>query len=182
MTRGDMMKQSTPDMPIPLRRSARIVLLNHHNHLLLMNVVLPDRSLWCTIGGGIKQGETPEIAAARETFEETGLADDDITWQGVIWQGEHLLDRNGTLMLHQEIFILAYTQRLNIVPQNFTEQEKTVVKDFKWWTLQELWKTTEFIVPPSLIRHIEPIMNGQVPKEAYTIDLGDDISNPAAIH
>ncbi len=57
----------------PIRRNVRLVLLSECDELLLMKIALPDRSFWCTIGGGIEAQETPEQAVYREASEEIGL-------------------------------------------------------------------------------------------------------------
>lgn len=158
----------------PIRRNVRLVLLNERAELLMMKIELPDRSFWCTIGGGIEPNETYEQAAHREVKEEIGFDNADLDIGPVIWQGEHLLERNGVLMRHQEQFVLASTQREQLSAEHMTDEEKTVVKAFRWWSLSDLKTTSEFIVPPSLVRHLELILEDQIPAEAITIALGDD--------
>ncbi len=41
--------------------------------LLVQRSVDPQKGLWCLPGGFIELGESPEIAALRELYEETGL-------------------------------------------------------------------------------------------------------------
>ena len=163
----------------PVRCNVRLVLLNERDELLLMKIALPDRNFWCTIGGGIEPNETLAQAALREVKEECGFDEITLNLGPTIWQGEHLLERNGVLMLHREQFILARTCSQQLCAAGMTDEEKTVVKAFRWWSLSALKSTSEYIVPPSLVRHLEPVLAGQIPSQILTIALGDD---PDGIH
>ncbi|AKJ30891.1 NUDIX hydrolase [Caldimonas brevitalea] len=163
-----------PHPSTPVRRSMRLVLLNGRDELLLMKVALPDRTFWCTIGGGMDAGETPQQAARRELREETGLTDRDVVWGPPVWYGEHRLQRDGVLTLHQETFLLVRTVCTDVSTDRMTEQERQVVKSFKWWSLAALKKTREFVVPPSLVRHLEPLLAGAIPSHTLQIDLGNE--------
>jgi hypothetical protein len=83
--------------------------------------------------------------------------------------------------LHQEQFILARTRRQHFGSGNMTEEEKTVVKAFRWWPLSELKSSSEFIVPPSLVRHLEPVLANQIPSQILTIALGDNPDEAQAV-
>ena len=49
-------------------------LIEHAGRLLLVHHVRPGQyDFWVSPGGGVKEGESLEEAAAREVFEETGL-------------------------------------------------------------------------------------------------------------
>jgi len=165
----------------PIRRNVRLVLLNECDELLLMKIELPDRSFWCTIGGGIEPNETPEQAARREAREEIGFNEAALNLGPTIWEGEHLLERNGVLMLHREQFILARTRSQQLCTADMTEEEKTVVKAFRWWSLSELKSSSEFIVPPSLARHLEPVLANQIPLQVLAIALGDNPDETQAV-
>ena len=74
-------------MECPIRKSARVVLLNQHNEILLMCIEGFDVSsvegikhprFWCTIGGGLEESESIQQAVIREIYEETGIACEDI--------------------------------------------------------------------------------------------------------
>ena len=106
-----------------------------------MKIQLPERTFWCTIGGGINPGETLADAAKRELFEETGLSGDDITWGRSIWYGEHILKRHGISLHHKETFVLAHTQQTELSATGFTDEEKSVVKELRWWTFGALEQT-----------------------------------------
>lgn len=170
---------SRADRGHPVRRSVRLILLNEISELLLMRIALPDRVLWCTIGGGIEPGETPELAARREAREEIGFTEKDIAWGPSIWYGEHILLLHNIPTIHKETFILARTNRKDLCTDCMTAEEKRVVKEFKWWSLDELKRTEEFIVPPSMVRHLGSIIARELPKETLVIDLGDGNRKPA---
>lgn len=66
-----------------VRFAARVILLND-NKVFLMQIaptlaINPKNPLkdpyWITPGGGLEIGESPEQAAKRELFEETGICD-----------------------------------------------------------------------------------------------------------
>lgn len=156
---------------IAIRRNARVVLINERNELLLMHVQLPSHSFWCTIGGGIKDQETTIMAAKRETYEEIGFEDSDIRWGKAIWYGEHIMNRKNIPTLHKETFIVGWTKRNDINCNGMTKEEQDVVQGFKWWSLQELQTTDEFIAPPSLATHFGEILRGKIPQTLMTIDL-----------
>jgi 8-oxo-dGTP pyrophosphatase MutT (NUDIX family) len=162
---------TSSNIPLKVRRNARVVLLNARQELLLMKIVLPDRSFWCTIGGGIEESESPELAARRELTEETGLDPDEVLWKGPIWHGEHVVPRDGIPMLNKEVFILGHTAREDVWPQALTEEEVPVVKELRWWSHADMCSTPEWIVPPGLPAHIRPILEGWVPEQPLLIDL-----------
>jgi len=157
---------------MPVRNVSRVLLV-HEDKVLLMKVELPDRSFWCTIGGGMEDNETVEEAVKREAYEEIGLTDQDVTWDRSVWYGEHILKRHGIDTLHKETFVLGYANSAKIDPASLTEEEKAVVKEFKWWPIHELETTAEFVVPPSMITHIKQIINCQIPHSPIHIDLSD---------
>ena len=68
---------------LPVRRAARVVLLDPDDRVLLMRYDdgPPNGSHWSTPGGGLSAGEDYQAAAARELAEETG-------WSDVVLLGE----------------------------------------------------------------------------------------------
>lgn len=156
---------------VPIRNNARIVLLNTANEVLLMKIQLPEYSFWCTIGGEIEPNESPLEAIRREVLEETGFREDDISWGGAIWYGEHVLERKGVPTLHKETFFVGRTSRLDVSADNLSDEEQDLVKGFKWWSLAELSNTSEFIVPPKLGNYLKSLIKDGAPEETLTIDL-----------
>jgi ADP-ribose pyrophosphatase YjhB (NUDIX family) len=55
-----------------VKNAALALVLNSQNEVLL--VKRKDVPIWVLPGGGIEDGETPELASLRETAEETGIS------------------------------------------------------------------------------------------------------------
>ncbi|MCF7510340.1 NUDIX domain-containing protein [Vibrio sp. D54] len=56
-----------------LSQRASLILVNHHQELLLIHRVRNDRQYWVFPGGSVEAGEKPVEAAKREALEETSI-------------------------------------------------------------------------------------------------------------
>jgi 8-oxo-dGTP pyrophosphatase MutT (NUDIX family) len=167
-------------MPIPVRKAVRVLLLNSNNELLLMCVEGFDiatvdgqrnNRFWCTLGGGIEPGETTQHAALREIFEESGLTENDIELGPIVWYGDVTLILKGTPTILAESFIVAKTNNLNVALHKPTQDELEVVKQLKWFSLEDIKNSTEIIFPVLLPHYLPDILAGNYPEAPIKIDL-----------
>lgn len=63
----------TPIYENPVPAACVVLVDDRHRILLVKRSVAPKQGLWCLPGGFMETGETPEQAAIRELYEETGL-------------------------------------------------------------------------------------------------------------
>ncbi len=64
----------TPIYENPLPATCLVLVDDHERLLLVKRSVAPKKGFWCLPGGFMELHETPEQAALRELFEETGLS------------------------------------------------------------------------------------------------------------
>ena len=93
---------------------------------------------WSVQAGGLETGEGYEQAARRELFEETGIVAEELgtvvlertvrfTWDGVEFdQTEH--------------YFVVRTSVQEISSDRWTEEERQVIVEHRWWTVDELRK------------------------------------------
>lgn len=171
---------SAQPLSLQERVTARLVLLDQHDRVLLMQIIPQDASdpssplskpFWITPGGRVEDGETTEEAVRRELFEETGIADGMVL--GCVWYGEINLMWRGSLTKMREHFYLTRVTRPedSIALENMTSDERSVFRGHKWWTMEELKSSEEVVIPKDLPALIEPLIKGEIPQKTITIDL-----------
>jgi 8-oxo-dGTP pyrophosphatase MutT (NUDIX family) len=152
---------NAPQTPHRVRPTARVLLLDGENRILLMKGRLPSSpsapGAWFTIGGGVEAGESLYEAAAREVLEETGLIG--VELGEVAWCGEvTLLDRKQRPVLFQDTFILARCAGGEVSRSGWQALEREFVDDMRWWTLDELETTAESIWPADLAARLRRLI------------------------
>lgn len=125
----------------PHREAARVLLFDTHNRLLLAcghDADQPGRSWWFTIGGGIMPGESPRQAAVRELKEETGICVASQSLEGPLAYRSAEFDFLAVTARQDEWFFLARTSSVELSDRGWTELEKSVIDEQRWWDLDEL--------------------------------------------
>ena len=163
-----------------IRNSIKIVLLNQSNQLLLIGI--DDKNItessgkyngkfWQLIGGKIEENETLEQAMQRELFEETSLTEKEVTFGPIIWHGALDLIMHGVPTHITQKFILAKTEAKSVGLSHLTAEEKSVVKELRWFSIDEIENSDEIIYPALLPKYLRPILDGNIPEKSIEIDL-----------
>jgi 8-oxo-dGTP pyrophosphatase MutT (NUDIX family) len=136
---------------LPVRRAARVILLDPDDRVLLMwyDDGPPNGPHWSTPGGGAEDGEDYPAAALRELAEETGWSD--IALGPEVLRRKFPMDYGGWMVEQQERLYLART----VYPQReITGVEAMHASDgiggWRWWALSELDQTSDQVWPHGL--------------------------------
>lgn len=165
---------------LPTRKSARLLVLDREDRLLLIRFEVQDPDLaepgeklcfWATVGGEIEADESFESALSRELYEETGLTADQAEISHCVWHGRQELDIAGVKTDCYERFAIARVRSNQVSFANMTELEQEVCTHYKWWTLDELQTTSERIYPASLANLLQPLLKGNIPEKSIKIAL-----------
>jgi 8-oxo-dGTP pyrophosphatase MutT (NUDIX family) len=149
-----------------VRKSARIVVLNQANAVLLVRYhdsapVDPSKpelvSYWVPPGGGLDDGETFEGAAIRELEEETGIGLLKVGPQ--IWSRERRLMHEGELTNQLERYLVAWANP----PGPLRNKTHEKIEEIRWWTLDELRSSSETFLPESFVELVGAIVAGDLP-------------------
>lgn len=132
-----------------IRRSARWLLVNPQNEVLLFRFVLPHETLWATPGGKIESGESVEHAARRELAEETGICLDDAG--RCIAKRRYRLPVHGGagVMAHEYFFRLRVEQDM-IQTGGWTASEHAVISGWRWWPVDDIVSADDVIFPRNI--------------------------------
>lgn len=132
------------------RQAARAILRDCEGRVLLIRFVLPNMTFWATPGGGVEPGETLLQAAHRELREELGIA---VTLEGPVHAATGIFEFEGELIENADTFF-AGPYDGNPQLTGSIAAESASLQEVRWWTLEEMDKTTEDIFPRDLAQAI----------------------------
>ena len=156
-----------------VRETARVLLLDPHGRILLMRGRLAgarqEDRFWFTVGGGVEPGESVEAAAAREVWEETGLAD--VRLGPIVWRREGVVPNmeTGESMLFNESYLVARCAGGAPVRSGWNEVERRLVDAIRWWAVAEIAATAERVYPEGLAALLPDVIGGRYPSEPIWI-------------
>lgn len=133
-----------------VRPTARVLLFDPEGRVLLMKGRLAwakdGPGAWFTVGGGAHEGETMAACAVREVREETGFAD--VELGPVVLRREVVLGAEaGDPTLFQESYFVARCSGGEIGREGWQDDERELIDDIRWWSLEELARTQERVFP-----------------------------------
>jgi ADP-ribose pyrophosphatase YjhB (NUDIX family) len=149
-------------MTLPLRVSARAIIVDPANRVLLMEiepnfVVDPARpepcSYWITPGGGVRDGEPPESAVLRELTEETGLKE--ICVECVLGTVEQELLWKDVRTLVRDHYFLVRTSQSALSIDLMEEEERSIFRGYHWWTASAIVEPA-FDLRPHALKELIP--------------------------
>lgn len=124
------------------RVSARVVLLDHDNRVLLLRGTDPagqaPGEFWFTSGGGVEPGESLAEAAVRELGEELGLDVDPARLRGPLWRRRSLFTFDGALLDSEEYFFTLRVDGFVPHPRALSERERRFLLEYRWCTAEQV--------------------------------------------
>jgi 8-oxo-dGTP diphosphatase len=141
------------------RLSARFLIVDPAERILLFHFVhkrgpLAGQDFWGTPGGGVDDGETLEQAALRELEEETGLRRENVGSE-VARREVALQLPDGEHVLQDERFFLVRVADTALSQAGWTDLEREVMVEHRWWSLAELDRTEAIVWPEELRQMVE---------------------------
>ncbi|GIG86547.1 NUDIX hydrolase [Plantactinospora endophytica] len=140
------------------RQAARILLVDAEGRVLLFHgwdPARPEHRYWFTPGGGLDDDETAADAAARELAEETGLRLTPAELGEPVRREVAEYSFGGQWYRQEQQFFLARVAAWAVDTTGFDAIEQDTIDTHRWWTIDELARTTERFYPtdlPELLR------------------------------
>lgn len=160
---------SPPDpdgRPVRERDTARALVLDDRQRVLLTHHLIPGNGHWALPGGGLRDGESPAAAARRELTEETGLDVGALAGPVVV---HDYWARVADSLLHQSEQIHWGRTGAHRPSLAGVGDDEGYLVDAQWWSLAELTDTEETIYPRLLTDLARALLFHGTPAEPYEI-------------
>jgi 8-oxo-dGTP pyrophosphatase MutT (NUDIX family) len=154
-----------------VRPTARAVVIDPEGRILLFRVSDPGgdgRVFWITPGGGVKEAESYEEAVRRELWEETGVAEFELS--PCVWERTKTSPFSKRWIQFVERYFVAWVQTTEVLADNREEAELTFLQEHRWFSLAELRAHPERVVPRDLASLVEPLLRGELPTEPLAVE------------
>lgn len=132
-----------------VRRSARIIVLDPQDRVLMFRFDVPGRPpFWCTAGGECEPDESFEQAARRELLEETGIAAH--PGEQIARTTPEFVTVEGEPVEADERYFIVRVAQARIETHGHTELEQRVMTQHRWFKASELDTWHEAVFPANL--------------------------------
>lgn len=147
-----------------VRKGARVVLLTPDGRFLLFHFAYDEGPLagtdyWGLPGGGIEEGESPEEGAARELREETGIAVESVGPLMAESSYDFRLSSGEDVLQHDYYFLIRLDGPAALSRSGLTPEEIASLAEERWWTLEELRRSGERIIPADMASVLSGFLN-----------------------
>ena len=88
-----------------------------------------------------------------------------------IWNRRHVFTFYGTYQDVRETWFFARVPTFDIDTPGFTDQERKILQEHRWWTLSELEITTEVLTPRDLAQLLRGLLENGLPTKPVTVEV-----------
>jgi 8-oxo-dGTP pyrophosphatase MutT (NUDIX family) len=142
------------------REVVRALIVSPDSRLLLVNVILKDKSIWITPGGGMENNEDMQSALRRELNEEIGR--DSWNIGPVIWTRTHTFDFEGETLTQHENFHWIQSEWFAPPHEMPDAHENQYFGGFRWWTVEELLGSKDVFAPRRIAAYFQEAIDKKV--------------------